>query len=221
MRNIEELKQAFTHITTTSVDAKTQFSAIAKALLQDCVIVKGMGTDRKEYRIREIEFYLMRKDYQDYVTYPRSCNACDWFFHQSGVDIAFKSDYTSKDNKVFTGNCCGGVLLRTIERLPDGKIFDGPLKLVNELFDRFSALQPQTDVAHLEVREGLFNDEVHKWYERHNTKGIVSTCQKRYGFDGSNTEPDEMHITTAFTKCPDSSKTSSSSSYRKLLGELK
>ena len=39
----------------------------------------------------DIEFYWFSKNHKDTITYPRNCNAGDWFFHNSGVDLAFDS----------------------------------------------------------------------------------------------------------------------------------
>ena len=103
MKDLNELEQALKNITI--VGGCVNFREISKTLLCDCVIIKG----ETEYRIREIEFYLFRPDYQDYVTYPRTCNAGDWFFHNSGVDIAFQSKSSTPKADPKT-DCFGGVL---------------------------------------------------------------------------------------------------------------
>lgn len=158
MKNLDELVKALTEITESNADVKSYFEKISKALLCDCIIVKG----KKEYRIREIEFYLLRPDYRDAVTYPRSCNAGDWFFHNSGVDLSFKS-MCSISKADTTLDRFGGVLIRTVERISadgEGKtLFDGPIKVVNELFDQFSAISPSIDTPHLFVSENRFSDE--------------------------------------------------------------
>ena len=155
MKDLNELEQALKNITI--VGGCVNFREIGRALLCDCVIVKG----RTEYRIREIEFYLFRPDYQDYVTYPRTCNAGDWFFHNSGVDIAFQSKSSNPKADPKT-DCFGGVLIRTVECIKgknEKRLFDGPIKVVNELFDQFSAIAPDRDAPRLEFRRNCFRDE--------------------------------------------------------------
>lgn len=107
MKNLDELLNALRDITDIGTvkyeDIKPKFEDIAHTLLCDCVIVKGDII----YRIREIEFYLFRKDYQDFVTYPRTCNTGDWYFHNSGVDLAFIPNMAtySKCTKKYLPGC--------------------------------------------------------------------------------------------------------------------
>lgn len=171
MRDVKELKEALYDITMAeSIDVKAEFEAISKALLNDCIITKG----KIKYRIREIEFYLMRKDYQDFVTYPRTCNAGDWFFHNSGVDIAFESKCSEPKANPEVDRF-GGVLIRTVERLNDHEVFDGPIRVVNEVVDMFNALNPSFDAPRLMVEEGKFQEEFNTPQPRHNV-----TLDERY-----------------------------------------
>ena len=72
-----------------------KFDEIAKILLTKTKIVKGT----REYYITDIEFYLYCDGHEDIITYPRSCEAGEWFFHDSGVDISFGSNSGFKDGK--------------------------------------------------------------------------------------------------------------------------
>ena len=105
----------------------------------------------------DIEFYWFSKNHKDTITYPRNCNAGDWFFHNSGVDLAFDSYVSTsvkngKRKPVLDGTeRFGGILIRGIRPetnwLTDGEVksFDGPYKTVDELFDRFSAIEAPSD----------------------------------------------------------------------------
>lgn len=222
MKNLDELLNALRDITNIGTvkykDIKPKFEDIAHTLLCDCVIVKGDII----YRIREIEFYLFRKDYQDFVTYPRTCNAGDWYFHNSGVDLAFQSSCTIP-NANPEKDSFGGVLIRTIEQLdknyqpiPGKKLYDGPLKVVNELFDKFSAICPGKDLACLAVSEGLFNDKVISWKNRYiPNMATYSKCTKKYLPGCSYDSTKGMDACSFFTKS--TSKCSNSSSYKKLI----
>ena len=64
------------------------------------------------YRFAEIEFYLYDAEEQDkdISTYNRDCRCVEWFFHSSGVDIAFETKREGDELVRF-----GGILIRSIE----------------------------------------------------------------------------------------------------------
>ena len=90
----------------------------------------------KVYYLAEIEFYYWDKnnwnEKWNRITYPRKSEATKLFFHLSGIDICFNSNYDDNDAKF------GGILIRAI-RDKDGKITAGPwncmLKILNECID--------------------------------------------------------------------------------------
>ena len=120
-----------------------QFQEIARFLMGNYVIKKG----NKEYAIVEIEFYYYSPDHKDFITYPRKTEAGRWFFHQSGVDLTFKSrgiEYTKEGNKKVTfkltdNPAFGGILIRGIYDMAGDEYIFGPLKCVNLLWDEFDA----------------------------------------------------------------------------------
>ncbi|WP_086268213.1 hypothetical protein [Campylobacter devanensis] len=57
-------------------EIEKKFDEIAKILLTKTKIVKGT----REYYITDIEFYLYCDGHEDIITYPRNCEAGDWFF---------------------------------------------------------------------------------------------------------------------------------------------
>lgn len=159
---------------------------LAKALVTEFWIRKGS----QHYWITDLEFYIYTDSHRDIITYPRNCEAGCWFFHDSGVDITFKSnvefakDLKSKKSKpkLTKDSVFGGILLRGIDpveplNLPDGAILklDGPHKLCDHLFDQFNALAADDSFPLLEpsgetrtivlpdpvAREG-FTDQVDK-----------------------------------------------------------
>lgn len=129
---------------------ETHFSKIAELLLINFAIVKG--TDKSE--IVEIEFYLFTPSHPDVITYPRITEAGQWFFHQSGVDITFKSD----------GKRYGGILIRgikQIESIGKRRPILGPLKCMDALWDKFDAFNPQgQDIPHLEFTSHIGDADV-------------------------------------------------------------
>ena len=69
-----------------------KFKALANILLNHISIQKG----EFEYYLTDIEFYLYSPEHKDIITYPRNCEAGQWFFHSSGVDISFESKVDTK-----------------------------------------------------------------------------------------------------------------------------
>lgn len=108
------------------------FQSIAHDLMNHVLVAKG----EKLYEIIEIEFYLFTPNHPDVITYPRHIDGGQWFFHQSGVDLSFKSD-----DIIF-----GGILIRGIREHKDGATpVIGPLKCVDLLWDRFDAFAPNPE----------------------------------------------------------------------------
>lgn len=107
------------------------FAVIADALLNNFVIKRG----EKEFRFVEIEFYHNKTDDEGKkITYKRGyAKACDFFFHDYGVDLCFESNPDSY----------GGILIRSMEC--NGEFINGPVKVTDQLFDKFSALHSPED----------------------------------------------------------------------------
>ena len=89
---------------------------IAKDLFRNYCI----NCNRTEYHFAEVEFYYYdseqylqnREQYKwQRVTYPRKCKAGQLFYHLSGVDICFESDYNNQKAKF------GGILIRAIKKM--------------------------------------------------------------------------------------------------------
>lgn len=128
---MDNLHEQLTEIDTTDINAS--FAKIARSLMCDHVIQKG----NNKYAIVEIEFYLYTDTHRDVVTYPRDTQTGQWFFHQSGVDLTFKSE---------TPLQFGGILIRAIKPLnsDNSKIIWGPQKCVEKLWDVFDAFSADT-----------------------------------------------------------------------------
>ena len=135
-----------------------KFDEIAEILLTKTKIVKGT----REYYITDIEFYLYCDRHEDIITYPRNCEAGDWFFHDSGVDISFGSNLSFEDDKAILKNNSffGGILLRGIKPVggysSSKNLTDAPKNIVDELFDKFSAFE---ESEHFLVNFPLLKEE--------------------------------------------------------------
>ncbi|MBP1615403.1 MAG: aguA 2 [Bacteroidetes bacterium] len=122
-------------------EVKNRFEQLATILFENHHIQKGDVL----YDFLEIEFYYYSREHIDIITYPRTANAGEWFFHMSGVDITFKSksEYRKEPNsKVAEGDFFGGILIRSLQRHEKGisKIITGPYNCMDDLFDKFNAL---------------------------------------------------------------------------------
>lgn len=163
-------------------DIEIQFREIAQALFQNYHVEKKVKINEKEENIRydflEIEFYYFSKDHQDFTTYPRETEAGNWFFHASGVDIAFKSEKTdcaipkskTRNRKMITSGSFGGILIRSLLKTMGGEkpqMIAGPYKCVDELFDTFDAFG--IDPSYFPTL---------KWNEAKNEAIVIESCPR-------------------------------------------
>lgn len=115
-----------------------RFGDFAKELLHHFVIKKQeqkLNEDIKvvSYNLAEIEFYFYGKGHEDRHTYIRMTNAGSWFFHGSGVDLAFQ---TIEEKETLTS--FGGILIRSIIKTEDNDkhiTISGPIRCMEELIN--------------------------------------------------------------------------------------
>jgi hypothetical protein len=144
-----------------------RFGDFAKELLHHFVIKKQeqkLNEDIKvvSYNLAEIEFYYYGKGHEDRHTYIRMTNAGSWFFHGSGVDLAFQ---TIEDKEKSTLTSFGGILIRSIIRKEDNKTISGPIRCMEELINNNAGVlewvmdedsnNKDKDIADPIVRTGL------------------------------------------------------------------
>ena len=120
---------------------KDSFNEIAEHLIHGFEIRKKeqrYGEDNivdVTYTFAEIEFYYYGSDQKDRHTYIRRTNAGQWFFHDYGVDIAFKT-ILSEDRRQLLS--FGGILIRTLIKHEQGKDYEyicGPIRCQKELLN--------------------------------------------------------------------------------------
>lgn len=132
MTELEYLRNSLVLKESDASKIESIFKDIAKKLLNSFVIRKGDML----YRMVEIEFYYNLTDTAR-ITYERITEAGEWFNHDFGVDLTFKSNEKSY----------GGILIRSIEC--NGKFCNGPLKTRALLF-QFDAFGGNAAVPTLE-----------------------------------------------------------------------
>lgn len=168
IRTIEELRKALsTDLVKNDAGLNNKFSLLANSLFNNFQIKKG----ERYYWMTEVEFYLYHDGHKDIITYPRECKAGMWFFHASGVDISFESKVEFKENArnkkmmpyLTKDAVFGGILLRGIVSVDqDASPVNGPMKVCDELFDRFDALSAPKDFPRIieatKTRDVVFKD---------------------------------------------------------------
>jgi hypothetical protein len=119
------------------------FVQIANELLNNYIIQVG----NTQFRINEIEFYLKHDLHLDYFTHCDSMQQsnCDWYIHRTGgsyrsgtfkgIDITFGS---------YAKEVFGGILIRTIENLETGEVFEGPCVCVDRFMMVMMELETKT-----------------------------------------------------------------------------
>lgn len=157
------------------------FKNLADTLFQNTQIRKG----GKYYRFTNIEFYLYNDRHRDIITYPRISDGGEWFFHASGVDITFKSSVEMGGKKpILTEDAYfGGILIRGIapaDKVDKKHEIAGPIKVCDELFDKFNAFDVPTDFPVLVWVPGgrIYNDKAGRKGLKENAQEKVSSILK-------------------------------------------
>ena len=158
---------------------RENFPEVARKLMNHyCVLKKDSRYDSDLiFRFAEIEFYLYDASEQnvDAKTYSRDCKCGEWFFHGSGVDIAFETVRDGDELIRF-----GGILIRGVEvyrQDEDGQwaqmgVIGGPKLSMYEMFNHALAL-PEI----VALPDGLKTDKATKCTER---IGIDDNLEQRY-----------------------------------------
>lgn len=137
------------------------FKEIAKLLFGGYnIVVIDCNGKKHLYKFAEVEFYYYKRGLLEEdiyrCTYPRTCEAGKFLWHDSGVDICFESN-ADIDNYFF-----GGILIRSLID-ENNDIIGGPGRCANELsFLCKSGITPtlcckeKEDVIPLEdIRQGI------------------------------------------------------------------
>lgn len=149
---IEEFKNLM-RIPFDAINIEDRFGQIAEILKKCCVI----EFENEEYRILDFEFYFYNKNHRDISVHPRKSDALCWYFNDfGGIDLNFESriekeaknslKYRLSENSYF-----GGILIRQIQNIKDGTLYDGPWK-VAELFRVFNAASQMQSNPILKMR---------------------------------------------------------------------
>src|SRR5690606_24340295 len=138
-----------------SSELQSSFDNMGKLLLNNLCLIAG----GQSYYLCEIEFYFFQRDfhpdtYSHYAQYPNAVGNKQsviggWYFHRfrsmanyahtrRGLDITFGSTMAAS---------YGGMLLRSIQRINDGKVVSGPSDVVGEILMEVSDPDQLTHIA--------------------------------------------------------------------------
>lgn len=187
MKNIDLRKMlSKEYLLENGVDGlENKFDEIAEILLTKTKIVKGS----QEYYITDIEFYLYCQGHEDGITHIRNCNAGKWFFHRSGVDIAFQSENVIFDEKTQKWKreenaFYGGILISGIKPLSKSltnKDLNGrPINVRDELFYDLDVMDISQNFPILQFDDNHNNVEMPNPTKRKNIKRGYVEAEYRY-----------------------------------------
>ena len=139
------------------------FNKIAKMLFERFDIrICDREKNKHYYSFAEVEFYYHKKGILDRdvdnCVYPRTCEAGKFLWHDTGVDICFKSECDIEDYYF------GGILIRSLIDNDNKQIIGGPGRCANELAFLCRAgetpqLHPKKNVQQVElcqtIRQGI------------------------------------------------------------------
>ena len=139
------------------------FYKIAKMLFERFDIrICDIEKNKHYYSFAEVEFYYHKKGILDRdvdnCVYPRTCEAGKFLWHDTGVDICFKSECDIEDYYF------GGILIRSLIDNDNKQIIGGPGRCANELAFLCRAgetpqLHPKKNVQQVElcqtIRQGI------------------------------------------------------------------
>lgn len=137
---MKELKELFSQ----NHSGAESFNEIADILLNGALIV----VNEKQYRITEIEFYWNNgTTHQDKSTYKRThvgeLKAGQLFFHYSRFDIVLDNEFGY-----------GGILIRGVYDIAEGKAYKGPMVSCMRIF---TGIQVFGDCMSIELKKFQLN----------------------------------------------------------------
>ncbi|KAL9653130.1 hypothetical protein ABK040_006347 [Willaertia magna] len=131
---------------TTLTEFENTFTDIATFLFNQTELTIVKNNELHTYRLAELEFYCtVPKIHPDPFSHchPIQENKGEWYFHQSLAKINDNNykggNYKGLDISIGGGKVYrAGILIRSLIRLKDNELIDGPSKCVDELIGHFN-----------------------------------------------------------------------------------
>ncbi len=129
--------------TIQPINIESSFDTIADNIFNSCIL----KVNNQSYRIIEIGFYYYCTEHPDGYTHPHKLETGIWRAHNSGLDIAL----TDKGSGAY-----GGILIRSIKKLPRGGYTNGSRRVIFELFRNFGSIDVQNHIFSLQYHKDQF-----------------------------------------------------------------
>lgn len=136
-----------------SID-QSNYHSVFKEIAEEMFNYYGIRCGDRVFRFAEIEFYYYDKDLLNdewnRKTYPRSGKAAgELFFHYSGIDVCFESNYGYNESSHSGVAAFGGILIRSLYEESAGAFVTGPLLCMNTLLNACAAFNGWMQVVEL------------------------------------------------------------------------
>jgi 3-methyladenine DNA glycosylase Mpg len=137
--------------------ADDRFTPLVTLLMNKvCLVVRGEGNEYR-YRIVECEVYYNdpTNNHEDGNTHNahQQITTGQWYFNYFGLDITI-----GKEGKREEEHAYGGILIRSLRLLPNGKYINGPSKVLQELFIKMGSVFNRNASMYLSYVEEPYDD---------------------------------------------------------------
>lgn len=145
----------------SGVDLIDAFNNAAEMLIQTSVLTVGQS----QYQIKEIEFYFSSKAHKDpyvhsvqYSNVNRQSEFGEWYFHRYVAREKYNHSRRGLDLTIGNKdkNTSGGILIRGIKSLTDGRYIQGPSNVVKEILTQLDSFQSDYSIDDLARGKGTF-----------------------------------------------------------------
>jgi hypothetical protein len=144
-----------------SADLQGAFNKAAEMLIQNSILIAG----ESQYQIKEVEFYFSSEAHKDpyvhsaqYSNVNRQFEFGEWYFHRFVTREKYTHNRRGLDltigNRVL--NNSGGILIRGLKSLADGRYIQGPSNVVKEILIQLDSFQSDYSIDVLAIATETF-----------------------------------------------------------------
>lgn len=137
-----------------SADLQSAFNKAAEMLIQSSILIAG----ESQYQITEIEFYFSSEAHKDpyvhstqYSSVNRQFEFGEWYFHRFVTREKYTHNRRGLDLTIGNRplNNSGGILIRGLKSLADGRYIQGPSNVVKEILTQVDSFQSDYSIDDL------------------------------------------------------------------------
>ena len=137
-----------------SADLQSAFNKAAEMLIQNSILIAG----ESQYQIKEVEFYFSSEAHKDpyvhsaqYSNVNRQFEFGEWYFHRFVTREKYTHNRRGLDLTIGNRalNNSGGILIRGLKSLADGRYIQGPSNGVKEILTQLDSYQSDYSIDDL------------------------------------------------------------------------